>query len=432
MIVKKFLKKIIAGILNFEARLIIKKYKPEIISITGSVGKTSSKEAVCAVLLSRFNVRKSEKSQNSELGVPLTIIGESNPWYSPVGWLKVIFNGAGLIFKTAPNYPEKIILEMGVDRPGDIMKLARFKPRVSIITAIGEIPTHVEFFSGSEDVAREKSRLVEILSVQDWAILNTDDDAVLDMKEKTRAKILTFGFGEDANVRASEYKLTYGENNKPEGITFKMDYSGSSVPVRIPGSFGKQSVYAALAGAAAGITYGMNLVEISEALSRYESPPGRMRLVEGEKETWILDDTYNASPQAMHAAIDVLKDLPAKRKIAVLGDMLEIGKFTIQSHQKAGDQLKNIADMVITCGPRAKFIARELLDHRFGAKKVISVYDSREAGRELERIIEPGDLILVKGSQAMRMERVVEEIMAYPEKKSELLVRQEPEWLNKE
>jgi len=134
----------------------------------------------------------------------------------------------------------------------------------------------------------------------------------------------------------------------------------------------------------------------------------------------------------MHAAIDVLKDLPAKRKIAVLGDMLEIGKFTIQSHQKAGDQLKNIADMVITCGPRAKFIARELLDHRFGAKKVISVYDSREAGRELERIIEPGDLILVKGSQAMRMERVVEEIMAYPEKKSELLVRQEPEWLNKE
>ena len=223
----------------------------------------------------------------------------------------------------------------------------------------------------------------------------------------------------------------YREGGGPEGLTFKMDYAGSSVPVRIIGSFGKQNVYAALAGAAVGITYGMNLVEISESIGKYKPPPGRLNLVEGEKETWILDDTYNASPQATHAAIDVLRDLPAKRKIAVLGDMLEIGKFTIQSHQKVGDQLNGVADIVITCGPRAKFIAKELLDHGFAPNKIISVSDSYEAGKELERMIEPGDLILVKGSQSMRMERVVEEIMANPEKKSELLVRQEQEWLNK-
>ena len=458
---KKILKKILVGVLSLEARLILKKYKPEIIAITGSVGKTSAKEAVFAVLSRKFSVRESEKSHNTELGVPLTIIGERNPWYSPAGWMRVIFKGLELILKPSPLYPKKIILELSADRPGDIGRLSAFlKPDVGIMTAIGEIPAHVEFFAGPEDVAREKAKLAEILPASGWAVLNADDDVVLDMKEKTRAKVLTYGFGEGADVRASEYKLMIREtirddkgNGKgygggllgddegnvkndagtiPEGITFKMDYSGSSVPVRIPGSFGKQAVYAALAGAAAGITCGMNLVEISEALSLYKAPPGRLKLLEGEKETFILDDTYNASPQAMHAAIDVLRDLSAKRKIAVIGDMLEIGKFTIQSHQKVGDQLKGVADIVIAVGPRAKFAAQELLDHGFGAEKIVSVSDSREAGKELEKLIQPGDLILVKGSQAMRMERVVEEIMQNPEKKSELLARQEPEWLNKE
>ena len=440
---KKFLKHIVVWILNLESRLILKKYKPEIIAITGSVGKTSAKEAVYAVLSQKFSVRKSEKSHNSELGVPLTLIGEANPWYSPLGWLGVILKGISLILKRQKgnnglrvdkgvNYPQKIILEMGADRPGDMAKLAYFRPSVVLVTAIGEVPAHVEFFAGPEDVAKEKAKLVEGLDAQGWAVLNGDDDVVLDMKEKTKGRILTYGFGEGLDLRASEYKLMYHAGERPEGATFKIDYAGSSVPVRIINSFGKQNVYAVLAGAAAGIIYGMNLVEIAESLNKYSAPAGRLKLIEGEKEVWILDDTYNASPQAMHAAIDVLKDLPAKRKIAVLGDMLEIGKFTIQSHQKVGDQIKGAVDIVITCGPRAKFIAQELLDHGFAPAKVISVSDSREAGLELEKIIQPGDLILVKGSQAIRMERAVEEIMAHPEKKSELLVRQEPEWLNKE
>lgn len=442
---KHIFKRLIILILELEARLILKKHKPEIIAITGSVGKTSAKEAIYAVLSTKFNVRKSEKSYNSELGVPLTLIGESNPWYSAAGWMKVIFKGLGLIFKSDPTYPKKIIIEFGADRRGDIKKLVRYlKPAVGVVTAVGEIPVHVEFFSGSEEVAREKARLVETLPTVGWAILNIDDDVVSDMAKKTRAKVLTFGFGEDANLKASEYKIIYKEGaNVPEGLTFKMDYEGSSVPVRIFNTFGKHNVYSALSGAACGVINGMNLVEIAEALGKYQSPPGRLKLIEGEKGVWILDDTYNAAPQAMHAAIDLLKDLPAQvvavegvsktgRKIAVLGDMLEIGKFTVQAHQAIGDRLKEIADLVITVGPRAKFIAQELLDHGFGAKKVISVSDSIEAGQELEKIIEPGDLILVKGSQAMRMERVVEEIMARPEKKSELLVRQDPEWLNKE
>lgn len=430
---KHIFKRAIILKLELLARLILRKYKPEIIAITGSVGKTSAKEAIYAVLSQKFSVRKSEKSYNSELGVPLTLIGELNPWYSASGWMKVIFKGLGLIFKNDRLYPKKIIIEFGADRPGDIANLAGFlKPSIGVVTAIGEIPVHVEFFSGPEELAKEKAKLIEGLMSSGWAVLNGDDYVVLDMASKTRANILTYGLGADLKLRASEYVLMYRDGlNIPEGITFKMDYEGSSVPVRIFNTFGKHNVYSALGGAACGIINGMNLVEIAEALGKYQSPPGRLKLIEGEKGTWILDDTYNAAPQAMHAAIDTLRDLPAKRKIAVIGDMLEIGKFTIQSHQKVGDQLKGVADFLITVGPRAKFIARELLDHGFGEKNVISVSDSYEAGKELESIIEPEDLILVKGSQAMRMERVVEEIMAHPEKKSELLVRQEPEWLNK-
>ncbi len=430
---KHIFKRAIILKLELLARLILRKYKPEIIAITGSVGKTSAKEAIYAVLSQKFSVRKSEKSYNSELGVPLTLIGESNPWYSASGWMKIIFKGLGLIFKSDRLYPKKIIIEFGADRPGDIANLAGYlKPSIGVVTAIGEIPVHVEFFSGPEELAQEKARLVELLPASGWAVLNGDDDAVSDMAKKTRAKVLTFGFGEDVNLKASEYKIIYREGaNVPEGFIFKMDYEGSSVPVRIFNTFGKHNVYSALGGAACGIINGMNLVEIAEALGKYQSPPGRLKLIEGEKGTWILDDTYNAAPQAMHAAIDTLRDLPAKRKIAVIGDMLEIGKFTIQSHQKVGDRLKDVADFVITVGPRAKFAAQELLDHGFGEKNVISVSDSGEAGKELESIIESGDLILVKGSQAIRMERAVEEIMAHPEKKSELLVRQEPEWLNK-
>ena len=428
---KKLAKKIIVFALELESRFILKKYKPEIIAITGSVGKTSAKEAVFSVLSRKFSVRKSEKSYNTELGVPLTLIGSPNAWYSPAGWLKLMAKGVRLILKKE-EYPSKIILEIGADRPGDIARFSRYlKPKIGVVTAVGEIPVHVEFFAGPEEIAKEKAKLIEILPATSRAILNGDDFTVLEMKEKSLAQVLTFGFGDDLDLRASEYKLLYNESF-PKGITFKLDYLGSSVPMRIFNAFGKQNVYAALAAAAVGSSYGINLVEIAEALSVYVPPPGRLRLIEGEKETWILDDTYNSSPQAVHAAIDVLKDLPAKRKIAVLGDMLELGKFTVQAHQKVGQSLKGVADIVIACGMRAKFIAEELKNRRFPAKSLIIVSDSFEAGKELEKIIQPGDLILVKGSQSMRMERAVEEIMRHPEKKSELLVRQEPEWLAKD
>ncbi|MBI5045899.1 MAG: UDP-N-acetylmuramoyl-tripeptide--D-alanyl-D-alanine ligase [Candidatus Niyogibacteria bacterium] len=432
---KSAIKLIITKILRIEAELVMKKYHPRVIAITGSVGKTSTKGAIAAVLSKTSSVRASGKSYNSELGVPLDILGQKTAWSSPIGWLLVLWNGFKQVFTRKEEYPKTLVLEMGVDRPGDIARMEDLvTPDIAVVTAIGEVPVHIEFFAGSEAVAREKAKILRFLGVRDWAILNFDDATVYDMKEKTRSQVLTFGFGEHADVRASNYQVIYQEDGGraiPLGVSFKVDHQGATVPVRIHGVFGRQQVYAALAAIAVGLAEGMNLIEISEALSLYDSPPGRLKLIEGIKGAILLDDTYNSSPQALHAAIDTLRDIPAKRKIAVLGDMLELGKFTIEAHKEIGKRLKNIIDILLVVGPRSKFIAEEAREGGFEVGHIFEFSDSTEAGLKLQKIMEDGDLILVKGSQSMRMERVVEEVMLHPENADKLLVRQDAFWKSK-
>ena len=418
------IKKIITKILAWGAKLALKKHSPKIIGITGSVGKSSAKEAVAAVLESRFNIRKSAKSYNSELGMALAVLGLKTAWNSPLGWVKNIYLGFKEIF--VKNFPKILVLEMGVDRPRDFDKLLKIaRPDIGIITAIGEIPAHIEFFPGPKEVAGEKSKLIKSLSSENWAVLNFDDKTVLEMREKTNANVLSFGFGNGAGILASNYKIS------EDGISFKMDYKGSSVPVRLKNVFGKHSVYAALSAAAVGIIFEMNLIEISEALSKYQAPPGRLRLLPGIKNSLILDDSYNASPLATKAALDTLKELEAKRKLLAFGDMLEIGKFTISAHQAVGKKIAKIADYFATVGPRSKFAAEEAVAEGMDKSKVINFSTSKEAAIHLKSIIQEGDLILVKGSQSMRMEFITEELMANPEEASNLLARQDEYWKNK-
>ncbi|OGF64351.1 hypothetical protein A2661_02465 [Candidatus Giovannonibacteria bacterium RIFCSPHIGHO2_01_FULL_45_24] len=426
------IKKILTKILVWEAKMAIKRHKPEIVGITGSVGKSSTKEAVAAVLERKGSVRKSAKSYNSELGLALAVLGLKTAWRSPLGWIKNVFYGFKEIFnlpagKAGKKFPEILVLEMGVDRPRDFEKMLNIvKPDIGIVTAMGEPPVHVEFFSGPEEVAREKSKLIKVLPASGWAILNFDDLAVLDMKSKTGARAISFGLGKGADVIASNYKIS------EEGISFKMEYKGASVPVKLKNVFGKHYIYSALAAAAAGIAHEMNLIEISEALSLAEPLPGRMRLIPGIKNSLILDDSYNASPLATHAALDTLKELEAARKIVAFGDMLEIGKFTIVAHQAVGEKVAKTADYFVTVGPRSRFAAEESLAEGMQKEQVASFSEAREAAAHLKKIIKEGDLILVKGSQSMRMERVTEELMAHPEKAASMLARQDEYWKNKE
>src|SRR3989338_3116351 len=431
---KSFLNRILTFKLGLLAKLYLWRYRPVIIAVTGNVGKTSTKEAITAVLSSIKKVRSGKGNLNNDLGVPLTIISDRMEEYYETGnsvwfWFKVIAIAPfGLFFNK--NYPEVLVLEYGADRPGDIKKLARkFRPDVGVVTAVGEIPVHVEYFTSSEAVAREKAKLIEVLKPTGHAVLNFDDQTVLDMKKKTKAQVMTFGFGEEADIRMSDFDFRT-DNEKPLGVTFKVNYDNTFVPVRIDGSLGKSQSWAAGAATVVGVIFKMNLVQISEALSRYKPPKGRLRILKGIKNSIIIDDTYNSSPAANRFALETLRDLPAKRRMAVLGDMLELGKYTIEAHQAAGNLAGSIVDVLVTVGFRGKFIA-DSAENQMDKQNIFSFPTSDPAKAKVQELVQEGDLILVKGSQGVRMEKVVEEIMAEPERKKELLVRQEKKWLNK-
>lgn len=424
--IKNFLKQIVIFLLKIEAMLILRKYKPKIVAVSGTVGKTSTKDAIALVLSGVFNARKSEKSYNSEIGVPLTIIGVQSAWNNFLQWILVLFAGAKIVI-SKEKYPEWLAIELGVDRPGDMEKLMKWiSPDVAVITALGEIPVHIEYFRGADEVAKEKAKLIQKLKQGDYAILNGDDMAVLALREKTKANVITFGFSEMNDLVASNYRVS------PDGITFKVDYKGNIIPVRLFNLYGRHYVYSALAAIGVGISQGLNLIEMAETLSKFNPPPGRLNLLEGIKKTFILDDSYNSSPLAAAAALDALNELPAQRKIAVLGDMLELGKFTIDEHKKVGRKIKEMKfDLLFTVGPRSKFLAEEALAAGFNPKKIFEFSTSDEAKKIVQEKIQEGDLILIKGSQSMRMEKIVEEIMLHPELKERLLVRQEKEWQNR-
>lgn len=302
------MKKFFQKLLRYYAVKVLKKYGPFVIGVTGSVGKSSTKEAIYAVLKDRFNVRRSLKNYNNEIGLPLTVLGRLSPGKNLAGWLRVFWMALGSIWFPEKSYPKILILEMAADHPGDIKYLTKIAPcQIGVVTAIG--PSHLEFFKNIDGIIKEKQGLVGHLPSNGWAILNADDPQVLAMKEKTKAKILTFGFCEEADVRAMEFKLEQESGLENYGIRFKIKYSGSMVPVFLPNVLGKSTVYAALAAAAVGATFGLNLIEIAESLKSFEPLPGRLRLLKGLKNTLIIDDTYNSSPNAVRAALEVLQEI---------------------------------------------------------------------------------------------------------------------------
>lgn len=430
---KDFFKKNVAKLLELEARAVIKKYQPKIIAVTGSVGKTSAKEAIFAVIAKSFYVRRSEKSFNSDIGIPLTILGCNNAWNNPLKWLKNLWRGLRLVIY-CKSYPDWLVLEVGADRPGDIKKIAEWlKPDIVVITKFADIPVHIEYFKSKEEVVAEKGNLVDVLKHDGTLILNSDDADVFAFKNKTTNKILTYGMMGDAQVRATNYSVYYSEvTGEPFGVHFKVEYAGNSVPVRVIGTLGVNNIYSALAALAVGISLGLNLVEATENLLLFTPPRGRMNIIKGLKRTIIIDDTYNSSPVALTSALTTLKELKTKnRKIAVLGDMMELGKHTVSAHKEAGALAATACDILVTVGLRSRVLADGAIDAGLDEDSVLQFDNSQEAGEYIKTIIKEGDIILVKGSQSTRMEKVVKEVMAEPARAGELLVRQEEEWLKR-
>jgi len=441
------LKKILISILNLESRLVLRKYKPFIIAVTGSVGKTSTKDAIYEILkypkecLHRNPhtvpfIRKSEKSFNSEIGVPLTILGVANAWKNPIGWLSNVMYGLELLF-TKNEYPNILVLEVGADHPGDIEHLTKWlKPDIAVITKVGDVPVHVEFFGSPQAVLREKLFLAQGVKKGGTVILYADDRKLRDLKFEGR-DVTTYGTVEGADVRGSAPAILY-KDGRPSGISFKLEYKGASATLTLFGVLGVQHVYPILAATSVGLVQGVTLAHAIQGLiSNFKPPRGRMNIIDGLNGSTIIDDSYNSSPTALEVALGALAEVKgAKRKIAVLGDMMELGSYSDDEHQKAGRlAAKSLdparGDLLVTVGQRAKGIGNSALEAGMKDSSVIFFDDSVTAADKVKTMIKAGDVILVKGSQSPRMERIVKAIMADPSRAPDLLVRQEKEWLER-
>ncbi len=425
----------LAGTLMVLARLTLKRYRPRIVGITGNVGKTSTKLAACTVLRGsaqsasrRKKVRMAGGNLNNEYGLPLAVLTDYERPGGAFFWLWVIVTSVLRLVSpwSKRKYPKVLILEYAADKPGDIRYLTKIvKPNIAVVTAVGGIPVHLEFFTDRESIIKEKTRLVKGLGGGETAILNHDDPAVLNMRNQTKARVITYGFDKSADLRITDFE-DRSEFGRPLGISFKLETGKSSVPVKIDNVFGKAQAYAAAAAAAVGLSEGLNLVQISESLADYEGEKGRVKLIPGIKQSWIIDDSYNSSPASLAASLEIFSDLRAPRKVAILGDMLELGNYARQAHEKMGELTAKAVDELITVGPLAKLVAENT-----GLKKknIRSFRDTSELLPEVRDLIEEKDLVLVKGSQSMRMEKVVAAIMAEPGRAKELLVRQFGRWL---
>ncbi|MBN1815001.1 MAG: UDP-N-acetylmuramoyl-tripeptide--D-alanyl-D-alanine ligase [Anaerolineae bacterium] len=350
-------------------------YDVRVIGITGSVGKTTTKELVAAVLSRRYETLKSEASYNNEIGLPLTLMHLTNEH-------------------------ERVVLEMGMYDVGEIADLARIaQPQVGVVTIIG--PVHLERAGTIERIVKAKTELIAALppAPEGVAILNYDDERVRGMAQATQARVFYYGLSPEADLWADEI-----EGLGLDGIRFQLHHGDESMFVRVP-LLGRHSVHTALRAAAVGWAEGMNWQEIIEGL---RGPSAQLRLVAvpGPQGSTILDDTYNASPASTIAALNLLDELDG-RKIAVLGDMLELGDYEEEGHQKVGMRALEVADMLITVGSRGRIIGEAALRWGMSSEQVHIFEGNAEAIALLEEMVTGDDVVLVKGSRAMKMEEIV-------------------------
>jgi UDP-N-acetylmuramoyl-tripeptide--D-alanyl-D-alanine ligase len=425
---KNLFKQLVITVLQWEARLVLRRHRPTVVCITGSVGKTTTKDAIYAAVSDSVPARKSEKSYNSEFGVPLTVLGLRNGWNNPFLWVLILIEGA-VVALFSRRYPAVLILETGVDHPGDMQRLTSWlTPDVVVLTRFPTVPVHVEQFDGPEYVIEEKMDLPRALRQNGVLIINADDDLVMNAAKEIRQTHITYGRYREAAVRTTDVSLTYVDN-RPAGTKFTITSPSGAADVVINGVLGEQQAYAAAAAAAVAGHLGVTMPDAAAGLGTLVPPRGRMRVLPGLKGTTLIDDTYNSSPAAaVHALETLAKIKHAKRRIVVMGDMLELGRFSKEEHLAIGKTVATVGDVLLTVGVRARGVARGALNHGMDEANILQYEKTDRAGRELQTLLQPGDVVLVKGSQGIRMERIVKEVMNEPDRASELLVRQESVW----
>jgi UDP-N-acetylmuramoyl-tripeptide--D-alanyl-D-alanine ligase len=353
-----------------------------VIGITGSVGKSTTKEAIAQVLSQRYITLKSAANLNNEIGLPLNVL------------------------KLTHGH-QRAVLEMGFYVPGEIKQLCDIAmPQVGVLTNIGTV--HAERAGSQEIIASGKAELVEALppAPVGVAILNYDDVYIRPMKARTKARVFYYGMSSDANLWADNV-----DSNGLEGIRFRMHYKNETLHLRVP-MIGRHSVETVLRAAAVGLVEGLTWEEIVHGLQESQAQL-RLTAVRAESGALIIDDTYNASPESTLAALNLLDELQG-RKIAVLGDMLELGPYEHEGHEKVGIRAAQVADVLVTLGPRAHTIAESARKAGLGKKSVIEYEDAENVVDWLKQHLTSDDAVLIKGSHGLRMERIVAALEVTP------------------
>lgn len=389
------MRKLLQSYLRFWASCYLKRVKPQIIAITGSVGKTSAKEAIFEVLKYRFShkVRKSAGNLNTETGVPMAILAYQNNITKTRQWLPIILTAPIKSFILAP--VDYLVLELAADKPGDIRYLTTFvKPDIAVLTAIG--PTHLQAFKEMDKIIEEKSALLWALSPSGWAVMNIDDERVRKVSYGGRYNKMTYAISQKADLMAYGVQ-TEIKNFEPQSqfkIKGKIDLTIESKTLGL-----EANIYAQLAAVAVAKILEVPETQIKKGLENIKPEKHRMCVLAGKNESIIIDDCYNANPLSMRAALNVLADLKGKRKIAVLGDMKELGKISAEAHRVVGKLARKVTKNIITIGPLAK--------NYHGSKYFKNIED---AIGWLLKELRQGDILLIKASRAMQFEEIVEAV----------------------
>jgi UDP-N-acetylmuramoyl-tripeptide--D-alanyl-D-alanine ligase len=354
-----------------------RRFDPLVVGVTGSIAKTSTKEAIATVLASELVTLKNEGNQNNEIGLPLTVL------------------------RLRPDH-QAAVLEMGMYVGGEIRELAAIgRPEIGVVTAVQAV--HLSRIGTIEAIEQAKGELVEALPPDGVAILNADDERVRRMASRTDARVMTYGFAPDAMVRADAV-----ESAGADGMRFDLVADGQRRPVSIP-TLGRLAVHNALAAAAVGLASGFSAERVAAALAMGWSAPHRGALVRRAGVT-IVDDSYNASPGSVIAALDLLAGMPGRR-VAVLGEMLELGDDAEAGHERVGAAAASVVDRLVVIGGGARGIARAARDAGLASDAIVETPDRFAALEALERLLTRDDVVLVKASRGIELDLLVDELV---------------------
>lgn len=379
---------------------VLKRIAPQVVAVAGSTGKTDACAAIAAALATRHRLFANPPQLNDRFGLPISLASLS------------------------PEH-EVAVLEMACHAFDEIADLAALtSPHVAVVTAINH--AHVAYLGSLEAAAREKAHLVESLPPEGVAVLNYDDPRVRAMRERTAAQVITFGLNPNADLVASELRP------EPEGLRFMVHFpgvSGMGTPGYPPKGeirtclLGRHQAYIVMAAVAVGLAYHIPWDDILDALEELQPGPGRLQLLHGANGSMLLDGTASSSPAAALQALTALADYPARRRVAVLGDMAQLGGYAVEGHRQVGRAAAAVADLLVVEGERGPWIAEAAKEAGLACDRILVTYTTHDAVRHLLPRMEPGDVVLVKGDVQTRMEKVVECLLAEPSEASRLLQR---------